>query len=211
MCCKYLFFIYFFIHPCIYLSQNAQIDSLINFLKSDKSDTTKLIHLYQLSDENETIGNYEDGLLFGKQAVNLADLIIKYSNRETQARTIYVAHRYKAKAYNNIGLIYFGQGNFMEALKSHNSSLKIKMIIDDQRGIASSYNNIGNLYNAQGNYVDALKSYLESLKIREKIGDKVGIATSYNNIGTLYKAQGNYSDALKMMKNVSNIRRKIFG
>jgi hypothetical protein len=41
-------------------AQQSKIDSLIHLLKTDKVDTTKLIRLYNISDESETIGNYPE-------------------------------------------------------------------------------------------------------------------------------------------------------
>ncbi len=102
-----------------------------------------------------------------------------------------------ANLYNNIGVVYRKQGNYLQALKYHFISLKIKEEIKDKYGIASSYNNIGNIYLFQSNYKEALKMYFATLHIMEEIKDETGIASSYNNIGNTYENQGNYPDALK--------------
>ncbi|HEY0029606.1 MAG TPA: tetratricopeptide repeat protein [Bacteroidia bacterium] len=185
--------------PLIFLSQFAfgqqsKIDSLINLLKTDKADTTKLIHLYKISDECETIGNYPDGIKFGNQAILFADVLIQSNADKTIQQ---VAKKYKAKAFGNIGIIYTDQGNYPEALKNHFASLKIKEAIGDKKGISNSYNNIGIVYYCQGNYPEALKNHFACLKIYEAIGDKKGISNSYNNIGLVYNNQGNYPEALK--------------
>jgi tetratricopeptide (TPR) repeat protein len=185
--------------PLIFISQFAfgqqsNIDSLINLLKTDKADTTKLIHLYNISDECETIGNYPDGLKYGNQAVLFADVLI-LSNKDKTIQ--HVAKKYKAKAFTNIGIVFSNQGNYPEALKNHFASLQIRDAIGDKKGVAGSYNNIGLVNNYQGNYPEALKNYFASLKIQKAIGDKNGIATSYNNIGIIYNNQGNFPEALK--------------
>lgn len=189
-------FIFCLLSTVYCLGQTPKIDSLILLLKTDKPDTTKLIHLYQISDESETIGNYEDGLNYGNQALQLADLLLNkadvaHSGLETTAK------RYKAKAYSNIGIIYSDKGNNEEALKYYSSALKIFIEINDKKGIGNVYNNIGNCYDNQSNNSEALKNYFASLKIREEAGDKKGIAGSYNNIGLIYFNQGNYPEALK--------------
>ncbi|MEK6615672.1 MAG: tetratricopeptide repeat protein, partial [Bacteroidota bacterium] len=114
-----------------------------------------------------------------------------------------------ARAYNNIGIIYYNQGSYPDALKNHFASLKIKEEIGDKQGIANSYLGIGNIYYNQGNYPDALKNYFASLKIFEEIGDKKGIANSYLGIGIIYEKQDNYPDALKNYFASLSIREEI--
>lgn len=176
----------------ILFAQNKNIDSLLFLLKTDKEDTTKLIHLYQISDEYEIVGDYPVGLNYGKLAVEFADVILKKANIK---KLLNFAKRYKARAYNNIGIIYKDQGNYSEALINYFASLKIMEEMDIKSGIASSFCNIGDIYQKQKNYSDALKNYLASLKIMKALNDKESVAVIYNNIGGLYKEQGNYKDA----------------
>ncbi|MFY9308774.1 MAG: tetratricopeptide repeat protein [Bacteroidia bacterium] len=105
--------------------------------------------------------------------------------------------RNTGKINNNIGLIYYAQGNYAEALRAHFASLRIRKEIEDKQGIAASYNNIGNVYYSQGNYPEALRNHFASLKLKEQFGNKLGIASSYNNIGNVYFKQKNYSEARK--------------
>jgi len=50
-----------------------------------------------------------------------------------------------AYSYNNIGIVYYEQENYSEALKNYTASLKIKEELGDKSGIADSYCNIGNM------------------------------------------------------------------
>ncbi|MDI6736176.1 MAG: tetratricopeptide repeat protein, partial [bacterium] len=100
----------------------------------------------------------------------------------------------KATALNNLANIYNTQGNYQEALKWYEKSIKIFEKIGNQAGLATTYNNIGEIHRAQGNYQEALKWYEKS---NEKIGDQAGLATTYNNIASIHYAQGNYQEALK--------------
>src|SRR5438105_757432 len=61
-------------------------------------------------------------------------------------------------SYNNIGLVYYDQGNYSEALKNHLAALKIKQELNDKPAIASSYNNIGIVYQDQKKYSEALRN-----------------------------------------------------
>ena len=188
----------------ISFSQNANIDSLLGLLKTDLQDTCKILHLYQLSDECEMSGRYQDGLSYSEQLLELADRIL-IDKMDVQIQLF--AENYKSRAYNMMGLISFAQGNYPEALKDYFASIKIKEKMGNKPGIASSYNNIGNVYVNQRNYPEALKNYLAALKIlKEMCNHKSGsfgtrcrqdIAGAYANIGVIYKEQGNYQEALK--------------
>ncbi|MBW8060807.1 MAG: tetratricopeptide repeat protein, partial [Solirubrobacterales bacterium] len=108
-----------------------------------------------------------------------------------------------AISLNNIGRIYYNQGNPDKSLEYYLQSLEIRKEINDKQGIASSLNNIGVIYYNQGNpdkvypverdslFNKALEYYLQSLEIRKEINDKQGIAMSLNNIGSIYNNQGN--------------------
>ena len=178
----------------ISLAQQNKIDSLLLLLKTDKADTNKLNHLNKLTREYNGIGSYDSALFYAHSALKLSTVIV---NGTKQSGVKQIAQKGKASAYNNIGVTYYNQGNFPEALNNQLVSLKIREEIGDQAGIASSYNNIGNVYYDQGNYPEALKNYFASLKLREAIGNKKDIATSYNNIGIVYDSQNNYPEALK--------------
>ncbi|MHB8261993.1 MAG: tetratricopeptide repeat protein [Bacteroidia bacterium] len=164
-------------------AQNKIIDSLSALLKKDKEDTNKVIHLHKLCREHLNIGNYDTALHYGNRALQLG----KQLNFQKGIAT----------AYNNIGMIYFNQGDHYKALENHFASLKISEKNGNKRGVAASYNNIGMIYFNQGEHYKALENHFASLKISEEMGDKQGIANSYNNIGINYTNQKNYSKALE--------------
>jgi len=206
---KYLLCCYMMFLSGLCYAQNTLIDSLLVLIKTDVQDTSKLIHLYQLSDEYEAIGNYEEGLKFSQQTVELADIILNNPRLLKEASIRELAQKYKSKGYSSFGIIYRNQGNYPEALKKHLASLKIRQAMNDKKGIAASYNNIGSVYDDLGNYPEALKNYLISLKIKESIGDKKGIANTYNNMGNVYNFQGNYSESIKNHLAALKIREEI--
>lgn len=164
-------------------AQNRQIDSLLTLLTTDKSDTSKVNHLITLCEGYRNIGDYNNGLKYGNEALQLTNLI--------------ATKKYKASAYNNIGNIYYSKGNYSLALKNYIASLKINEVLKNKKDIAGSYLNIGIIYYYQNNYSEALKNYYASLNLREQIGDKEGIANSFTNIGLVYDDPDNYPEALK--------------
>ena len=174
-------------------AQNVKIDSLRKLLKTDKQDTNKLIHLNKLAGEYINLGSYDEALQLLNFVLQLSDPLIKQAKDPEFSK---VTQRAKAFAYNSIGMISANRGNYPEALKNYNASLKIKESVGDKKGIAYTKNNIGNINFYKGNYAEALKNYLVSLKLREAIGDKLGLAAIYGNIGSVYYAQGNHVEAL---------------
>lgn len=164
-------------------AQNQQIDSLLTLLTTGRSDTSKVNHLITLCEGYRNIGDYNNGLKYGNEALQLTNLI--------------ATKKYKASAYNNIGNIYYSKGNYSLALKNYIASLKFNEVLKNKKDIAGSYLNIGIIYYYQNNYSEALKNYYASLNLREQIGDKEGIANSFTNIGLVYDDPDNYPEALK--------------
>lgn len=178
-------------------STNPQIDSLFSLLNKDKPDTNKVIHLNKLCVGYQSIGNYDTALRYGNAALQLArQLPSRLGNGLGWSQGV-------ANAYNNIGTIYYYQGDYNMALENLFAALKIREETGDREGIAASYTNIGSIYYMQGNYDKALEKHLASLKITQELllitqsPDKYrklrgSIAASYSNIGTIYTEQGNF-------------------
>jgi tetratricopeptide (TPR) repeat protein len=220
---------------CLYqfssYGQNIKIDSLQHILKTAKADTTEVNALNQLALEFRN-NNPDTSIHFAQRALSLSESIKfkkgiaeaylwlgtaltnigKYEDALNYLSNALAKTSDKkgiSKIYNNIGNIYYIQGNYHEALKNYFSSLDIKKILGDKKGLADSFNNIGNVYYSQGNYSEALKNYFSALKLRVEIGSKEEIAASYNNIGVIYYYQGNYPDALKNHYAALEIREEI--
>ena len=199
---KYLYFLFFALAAILNLSvesfaQNKTIDSLLIILKKDKEfcpepcrgDTNKVIHLIMLCNEYRKIGDYDSGLNYGNEALVQTNSLPFGKNRGWA--------KGNASAYNNIGNIYYNQGNYPEALKNYFVSLQINEALKNKKDIAGSYHNIGIIYYHQNNYQEALKNYFAALNMRKEIDDKQGIANSYNDIGLIYDDPNNYQEALK--------------
>lgn len=115
-------------------------------------------------------------------------------------------------AYKNIGITYYFQGKYIEALENYNRSLEIFKGLKDYVGIANLQNNIGAVYYDRADYARALEYYLQSLKNAESSGDKLRILSALNNIGGVYsikpatkkKALEYYLRALELCKELGS-------
>ncbi len=192
---KILFLLVSFLLCYTLFAQNNEIDSLYKITNIEKQDTSQVNNLNQLCRQLFLISDYANGLNIGNKSLKLAKEL-NYSKGI-------------ANAQNNIGNIYYFQGDYPAALKNHLSALRIREKINDSEGIAASYNNLGNVYKSLGDYDKALKYQFESLKIEKKLGNQNGIAASYNNIGIAYQNQKNYDKALEYQLMGLTIRQKI--
>ncbi|MEE9215281.1 MAG: tetratricopeptide repeat protein [Thermodesulfobacteriota bacterium] len=170
-------------------AQKNKADSLLKALKTATHDTSKINTLNRLSDALWRTGEYKKALHYAKQ-------VMKYEVRMTNVKKKWL-QKAKATALNNIGLVYWYQGDYPLALQHFQKSLIIKEQLGDKAGIARALNNIGLVYWNQGDYPLALQHYQKSLIQCEALGDKAGIARALGNIGLVYADQGDYPLALQ--------------
>jgi tetratricopeptide (TPR) repeat protein len=96
-----------------------------------------------------------------------------------------------AMFYNNIGIIYYEEEKYLEALDFYKKSLAIhvKHLPPDHPDLGSSYNNIGIVHRCLGHSDLALEHYNRSLEISLKSlpAQHPTFAVTYTNIGLGYE------------------------
>ncbi len=166
-------------------AQNFQgkIDSLLTAIQFSKEDSGRVKSCLLLSKLFCNTSRYPEALTYADSAI-ITSQKLGFQKGE-------------GLAYNNIGIVYFNQGDYFKALQYYEAARKIFEEIDDPLRSAMLYNNIGIILSNQGHYTDALQNYTAGLELYREIKNKRGIALSLSYIGSLYRKQGNYSDALK--------------
>lgn len=126
-----------------------------------------------------------------------------------------IEHPNTAMSYNNIGMVYYNQGNYDLALEYYQKALDIYEKIQgvEQERTATSYNNIGLVYHVKGNYNQTLEYLQKALDIYEKV---LGVehertAGFYNNIGVYFASLGDYMKALEFYSEALDIYEKVLG
>jgi tetratricopeptide (TPR) repeat protein len=114
----------------------------------------------------------------------------------------------KAEILNDLGWIYFLQGNFEEAQKNLNIGLNLVEGTDEYGIIASIHNRLGALAYQKREYEEAAIHVRNSLALRKKIGDHAGVARLYNNLGLLSLMQGNLREAEENFLQSSDLLEK---
>jgi tetratricopeptide (TPR) repeat protein len=163
-------------------AHNNNIDSLLALVKKDKVDTNKVNHLYQLAIEYKLIEDFEKGLNYGTEALELS---YKLGFKKGTARV-----------NSTIGDIYLLQADNPHALLYYRKALMINEELKNKKEIATCLRVIGGVYISQANYPLALNYSLKALKINEEIKNKEGIANCYSNIGNVYLFQADYPMSL---------------
>ena len=196
---KHFLFLFYFFSFTLCFAQQSKIDSLENLLMSANEDTSKINILNTLSRELRNTGDFQQSLQYANDAL----VLCKTSSR--LSREVFMLQE-KAKAYNNIGSVYWHQGDYPKALGNYFKALKMNEQLANspdevisqsgKNGMAANLGNIGIVYDLQDDYSKALDYYFKALKIAEELGNKKIIIASLGNIGLVYRNQGDYPKAL---------------
>ena len=158
-------------------AQDSQLDSLKKILLTQKEDSNKVNLLNQISGlEYQT----EEGLAYGKQAIELSDKI-RYPKG-------------KALALKNVGLYHFIKSEYLKAEEYWSQSREIYTRIKDESGLANILNNLGSINYNLGNLSKAMDYFFRSYEASQKTKDTPRMITALNNIGLIYMAKPNTHD-----------------
>ncbi|CAF0720604.1 unnamed protein product [Adineta steineri] len=118
----------------------------------------------------------------------------------------------KAPIYYQLGWIKHNQGEYQEALSSHEKALIIRqrLLPSNHPDLGDSYNKIGIVYDRMGDYPKALSYYEKALAIRQQSlpSNHPDLGASYNNIGNVYYSMGDYLKALSNYEKALAIRQQ---
>jgi tetratricopeptide (TPR) repeat protein len=115
----------------------------------------------------------------------------------------------RAEVHHLQGVLYSHFGDYDQALKQFEKSMKIFEEIKDIKGASYSLGQIGTIYHLKGDYEQALKRYKKVRGISEKIGDIASLWKTLHQIGMIYQDRGDYDTALKHYEKTKKISEKI--
>lgn len=153
------------------LNLNAFTQALNPPQNSTAGDTTLVNTLLQESRDHFGT-DPEKALLLAVQAKDLAEKIS--------------FTRGLGYALKNIGICYFNQSKYLEALDYWSQAINVFESINDKVGVSNMLANIGSVHYNQGDNEKALEYFLRSLKFAEESKDKLRIQTALINIGAVY-------------------------
>src|SRR5688572_25725937 len=92
-----------------------KIDSISNLLKTDRSDTTKILHLNALAWVYK--GNNPDtSIIITELALQLSTDVLNSSDAQQKKSVKQSAERSQAQAYANMGVFYYLLGDFQKSI-----------------------------------------------------------------------------------------------
>lgn len=189
-----LFFLLMFFN--IGFSQNEQkiILSLKDVLKANPSDSIKTKTYSDLCWYYRNI-DQDSAFYYGEKALGLS----KKNNNPIG----------EAQAYNDIGILHFGLGNYQEALNLYKKSLGIRNKLIDSSGIAALYNKIGLVYQNTFKMDSAIFYATKALKIYKAQKNLKYVVALKNNIANIHKGLKQYEKALESHLEIALINEKI--
>ncbi len=118
-----------------------------------------------------------------------------------------------AMCYEQIGLLNLDSGNFEEARRYIDKTLKIYTASKLEYGLSNSYKNLGKIEYLKGNYELAEKYLKESLEVKEEVGDFRGLPTLYEYLGLCRIGKGQIEDGFNNLQQglafaISNNQKK---
>ncbi len=151
--------------------QSEYIDSLKNVLKHERVDSSKVSTLIELCSQY-----YRSD---PKEALKIA----------TQAKELAQKSKFPsglAYAHKAIGMSYYFQNDWIDALVEWKLALEVFESINDLNGVSNMLNNLGAVHFNGGDDEKAIDYYLQSLRVAEQTNDSLRIVTALVNIGTVY-------------------------
>lgn len=111
-----------------------------------------------------------------------------------------------ASCCEKIGLCYYKQDNYSEAITWFQKALELQRERGDLQSVASTLNNIGLNYKMRGNYDKAIDYYEQTIRIDEELGKGNEISKTLNNIGMVYRIWGKYDKAIEYFERSLRLR-----
>ncbi len=166
-------------------------DSLIKAISASKIPIEKIKLINVLCEEVWFKAKYDTAIVLVNDAFRLADkvLALKPNNKEVLIE--------KAKAYNNLAIIFRFKGDYSKSLDNHLKALKIREEINDKWGMARSFLGIGTIYEFTGKLDLALEYKFKAKKLFEEVKDTTFIAYTLNHIASIYFSKNDIDQSAK--------------
>lgn len=114
-----------------------------------------------------------------------------------------------AACYNNIGLVYYHRGDFVNCIRFYQRTLDIKKRLNESWAVGQAELNLGIAFKEQGVYDLALYNLLQAARLFEKEPASIELASCYSTIGNLFVELDSTGQALDYHLKALNIREEI--
>ncbi len=213
---------------------NAQIDSLLNELKHEKTDTGKvLLHIgiarhygWNLPDStiaHATIAkniskklNYDKGLFLSYFSLCEARYVTgeygKGLNEAKEALSIARKNKredWEIKIYGSLGLLYLQTKKYKEAKEYFELLVTLQSKNKNLAGLSSAINNLANCYFYLEDFSKSIEIRKKAIVIRKKLNNENALGDSYNDIGETYFKLGMLDSSIYYLKKCFEIKERL--
>ena len=145
--------------------------------------------LHNLAAVKAAIGENETAITLNQQAVFIWQTL-EPSDSYPLRQDFHIG-----RSLNNLGGIYYTQGNFAEAQRLYEQALTIARRIGNRASEGRILTNLGLLDRQAGDYQQAKRHYQAALSALNEIGDQASASSTYNSLGIVHTALGNTAAA----------------
>lgn len=204
-------------------------DSLRTLLKSSKNDTNRVIILNTLAAYLIIGDDYDSSLMVSNEALLLSERLGYQAGKASSLRKQGVARIQTGeyaralecllqslrinetlnnreeifKLQNNIGNLYYSQGNYENAL----SWFMKAYAHEKEDGLTNA--NIGNTYLSKNDFISARIYLKKALEIYSSKNDQNGVSDMLSNLGTIHEIKNELDSALKYYEQSLKIKIEI--
>lgn len=150
-------------------------------------------------------GETEEAGRQGEAALKILEFDLTASSKDQQkglAKT-------KVQLLNNLGGVYFTQGDFDRAIRLFETCAAICTEHDLKQAQEAALCNLGIMHYSKGDLAKALDYYRSFLELSRRIGDKKGLGAAYGNMAIVYNDLGNYDQALDLHQKALEIDQEV--
>jgi CHAT domain-containing protein/tetratricopeptide (TPR) repeat protein len=115
----------------------------------------------------------------------------------------------EGKTLSNIGLVYWEQGRYPEAIDAFTESIAIAREMNNVQLEASALNNLSLVYDEKGDYRLSLEQYKKALELHRSVKYEPGESDTLGNIGGVYLSLGRFSEAESHYRQALEISRRL--
>ena len=169
-----------------YYSKSLQLREEIGDKQGTANSLSNIGGIYHRQGDPLVTSSKEDALRVGISKA------LEYYSKSLQLREK-IGDKYGITiSLNNIGGIYYNQGDIPKSLEYFGKSLQLEEEIGDKLGIAYSLNNIGSIYLAQHQRTTARNYFEKAYQLSKELGYPELIEKTASGLKNVYEQQGNY-------------------
>lgn len=115
----------------------------------------------------------------------------------------------KAKAISFLGLHYYQNKNFLNAIDLFQTASQINIVNNDKKELGDNYDNIAKAYNNLKMIDSSIFFFKKAYEIKINLNDSTGAGKCLNNIGFVFWQNSEYDSAIIYFEQALEIREKV--